>query len=111
MSNLRIVTRALNYSQEWNEVLEAALALSGVEDTRQARVLVTNDLATLMCLDEETLLLDVSGVPDEAVMDAVAAYAASIEPTPKPEPESEPEVEPEEEGGEGEESVEPDSDE
>ena len=88
MSNLRKTLRALQHSEEWREIIEAACILKGVENTQGLQVVVTNALADQIGFNEDTLEIDVSGVDDQAVLDAVAAY----EP-PQPEPAVTPEME------------------
>ena len=88
MSKLRKVLRALQHSEEWREVLEAASMIVGKEVTRDLQVKVTMAVADQIVFNEDTLEIDVSGVDEEALLQAVAAY----EP-PAPEPAVTPELE------------------
>ena len=82
MSNLRKTLRALQHCEEWREILEAACILQGVESTQDLQVRVTNSLADDILLDENTLEVDVSGITDADVIDAVTAYVPPEEPEP-----------------------------
>lgn len=93
MSKLRTVTRALSHSEEWREILQAACAVSGVDCTEQLSFRATYDLADKITVDPDTLIVDIAGVGDEDVLEAVQAHVP--EPEPEPEPEFEPEPEPE----------------
>lgn len=74
MSDLRKVLRAINHSEEWREIVEAACMVQGVEYTREVEIGVTNALSPDIQIDPNTLVVDVSGVTDEAVLAEVAKY-------------------------------------
>ena len=80
MSNLRKTLRALHHSEEWRETIEAACILKGVENTQDLQVVVTNALSDQIVFNEDTLEIDVSGVDDETLLEAVAAYEPPLGP-------------------------------
>ena len=69
-------------------MIEAACILKGVENSQDLQVKVTVAVADQIVFNEDTLEVDVSGVDEEALLQAVAAY----EP-PAPEPAVTPELE------------------
>lgn len=80
MSDLRKSLRALNHSEEWAEIAEAACILEGVEPTRENLMQATFLVANKLKIDETTLLVDTSGVSDEAIR----AAARTLKPAPEP---------------------------
>lgn len=84
MSNLRKSMRALNHSEEWVEIVEAACILEGVEPTRENMLQATFLVANKLEIDETTLLVDASGVTDDEIR---AAARTLTPPAPVVEPE------------------------
>lgn len=85
MSDLRKAIRALDFDQEWPEILLAACQLGGVEPTRETQMRVTMSLADRIGFDPDTLEIDVSEITDAEVIDAVEKYGTMPEPAPTPE--------------------------
>lgn len=80
MSNLRKTLRAMNQSEEWRDMVEAAALITGAEFTPDLLVQVTHTLADQISMDEDTLEIDVSGVDEEELMGAVAEFAPETRP-------------------------------
>lgn len=80
MSNLRKVLRAMNHCEEWRDIVGGAAMLQGVDATEELITKVTWEVVDLIEVDADTLVVDVSGVDDDAVMDAVALCAPQTPP-------------------------------
>lgn len=80
MSNLRKTLRAMNQSEEWRDMVEAAALITGAEFTPDLLVQVTHTLADQISMDEDTLEIDVSGVDEEELMGVVAEFAPEARP-------------------------------
>lgn len=100
------IARAVDGDDWYMQRLKMCAELENFELTRLLAVWTTNGVADSITLDED-MTVDTSGVTDNQIKNTMKTQHNRLYPDAEPEPE----VEPEEEGGEGKESVEPDSDE